>query len=177
MHLLKPAIGPTPSGTVTQQPSVTWGTSFCSLSKCQFLRDALWPSYFNRHLLKKYSWFTMLWQFLLYGKVTQSYIYTHTYIHTYIYIHTHTHTHIYIYFFFKSSPINYVLSQETGHSSLCSLLIHSKCNTLHLLTPNSQSIPLPPLSPWATTSLFSVSKQVSFFAIDLGTTNLSFLLH
>ena len=25
-----------------------------------------------------------------------------------------------------------------------SLLIHSKCNSLHLLTPNSQSIPLPP---------------------------------
>ena len=36
-------------------------------------------------LLLKYSWFTMLWQFLLYSKVTQSYIYMYT--------HTHTHTH------------------------------------------------------------------------------------
>ena len=34
--------------------------------------------------LLKYSWFTMLCQFLLYSKVTQSYMY----------IYTHTHTHI-----------------------------------------------------------------------------------
>ena len=57
------------------------------------------------------------------------------------------------------------LSQETGYSSLysrISLLIHSKCNSLHLLTPNSPSIPLPFPSPFplATTSLFS---SVSLF--------------
>ena len=28
------------------------------------------------------------------------------------------------------------------------LLIHSTCNCLHLLIPNSQSIPLPPPAPW-----------------------------
>ena len=33
------------------------------------------------------------------------------------------------------------------HSRI-SLLIHSKGNSLHLLTTSSQSIPLPPLSPW-----------------------------
>ena len=33
-----------------------------------------------------------------------------------------------------------------------SLLIHSKYNTLHLLTPNSQSIPIPPPFTLATPS-------------------------
>ena len=38
---------------------------------------------------------------------------------------------------------------EIGYSSLClyrrtSWLLHSKCNSLHLLTPNSWSIQLPP---------------------------------
>ena len=33
--------------------------------------------------------------------------------------------------------------------------IHSKCNSLHLPTPNSQSVPLPPLLPLGNTSLFS----------------------
>ena len=40
--------------------------------------------------------------------------------------------------------------------SRISLLIHSKCNSLHLLTPDSQSIPLPPPLPW--------QLQVLFFA-------------
>ena len=35
-----------------------------------------------------------------------------------------------------------------------SLLVHSKCNSLHLLTPNSQSIPLFPSSPLATSLLY-----------------------
>ena len=35
------------------------------------------------------------------------------------------------------------------------LLIHSKCNSLHLLTPNIQSIPFLPFTPLATTSLNS----------------------
>ena len=41
--------------------------------------------------------------------------------------------------------------------SRITLLIHSKWNSLHPLTPNSPSIPLPPTSPLATMSLFSVS--------------------
>ena len=70
----------------------------------------------------------MLCQFLLYSKVMQSYIYMHSL--SYIIFHNN-------------------LSQETGYSSLCytSLLIHSKCNSLHLLTPNSPSILLPPPPP------------------------------
>ena len=42
--------------------------------------------------------------------------------------------------------------------SRTSLLLHSKCNSLHLPTPNSPSIPLPSLSPLATTSLFSMPR-------------------
>ena len=33
------------------------------------------------------------------------------------------------------------------------LFIYSKCNSLHLLTPNTQSLPLPPPTPLSTTSL------------------------
>ena len=53
------------------------------------------------------------------------------------------------------------------------LFIHSKCTSLHLPTPNSQFILLPPtLSPLANTSLFSMSvnwflfyKQVNLYSI------------
>ena len=46
----------------------------------------------------KYSWFTMLCQFLLYSKVTQSYICIHYFSHT---------------------IFHRLLSQETGYNSLC----------------------------------------------------------
>ena len=95
--------------------------------------------------LLKYCWFTMLCQFLLYSKMTQSFICIYTQF-------THTYT-IFFYIIFHHG-----LSQEIGYSFLCSsrtlLLIHSKFNSLHLLTPNSQSIPLPPPSPLATASPF-----------------------
>ena len=86
---------------------------------------------------------------------------------------THTRTHIcmtkslskrmYITIIFHQ-----VLSQETEYSSLCcfsrtSLFIHSKCNGLCLLTPNFLSLPLPPLSPLATTTLFSVAVSLFVF--------------
>ena len=41
--------------------------------------------------------------------------------------------------------------------------MHSKCNSLHLLTPNSLSIPFPPPSPLITTSLFSMSVSLFLF--------------
>ena len=41
--------------------------------------------------------------------------------------------------------------------------MHSIYASLHLLTPNSQSVPLPPLSCLATTSLFSVSVSLFLF--------------
>ena len=44
----------------------------------------------------------------------------------------------------------------------CALLVHSKRNSLHLLTPNSQSIPLPP-PPLATASLFSMAVSLFLF--------------
>ena len=43
------------------------------------------------------------------------------------------------------------------------LLIHSTCNSLHLLDPNSSSIPLPLASPLATNSLFSQCLGVCFW--------------
>ena len=55
---------------------------------------------------------------------------------------------MHIHCFFFHTIFHHVLSQESGYSSLCysrtSLLIHTKCSSgLHLLTPNSPSIPLP----------------------------------
>lgn len=83
--------------------------------------------------LLKYSWFTMC-QFLLYSKVAQSYVY----IHSFPYVIFH-----------------HGLFQEIGYSSLSlhsrtSLLTYSKCNSLHLLTPNSRpshSLHSPPWQP------------------------------
>ena len=67
-----------------------------------------------------------------------------------------SHTYIYTCFFFISSPI--MLYPKRLYTPVLysrpSLPIHSKCNSLHLLTPNSQSIPFPLPSPLATTSLF-----------------------
>ena len=107
-------------------------------------------------------------QFLLYKKVTESYIYiyihTHIYIlctHRYTCIHTHTHIYIYIYiytYFFSHCG----LSQDIGYSFLCYILGPDFLSitiviVLHLLTPNSPFLTLPPPSPLATTNLFSVS--------------------
>ena len=88
-------------------------------------------------LLLKCSWFTLWCQFLPYSKVTQ--LYTHM--------------------------IHHCLSHENGYSSLCyrvrpPLLIHSKCNSLHLPTSNSLSLPPLPPSPLATTSLLSIYARL-----------------
>ena len=86
-------------------------------------------SIFLKFFFLMYSWFTMLCQFLLYSKVTQSYIYTHAYTC--------------IFFFWYCLPSCYITSDWTQFPVLynkTSFLIHSKCNSLHLLTPNSQSI-------------------------------------
>ena len=83
--------------------------------------------------------------FLLYSRVTQS------------------HMHIYILFLTLSC---YIISDQIQLPVLysrISLVIHSKGNRLHLLTPDSQSLPLPPL-PLASTSLFSMS--MSFFSVQ-----------
>ena len=49
--------------------------------------------------------------------------------------------------------------------SRISLLIHYKGNSLHLWTPSSQSIPLPPLPPWQP-QVFSPSPRFSFLWKD-----------
>jgi len=57
--------------------------------------------------------------------------------------------HVYIFFFSYYLPSCSVTSDRIQLPVLysgTSLLIHSKCNSLHLLTPNSQSIP-PPWQP------------------------------
>ena len=79
-----------------------------------------------------YSWLTVFCQFLLYSKVTQSYI--HICSFSYITLH-------------------HVPSQVTRYSSLCytagsHCLSFPKCNNLHLLTSNSLSIQLSPSPPW-----------------------------
>jgi len=70
-------------------------------------------------------------QFLLYSNVNQSY--------------THTHTHSFFNIFLHG------LSQEIGYTVGLLLFSLLKCNSLHLLTPNFQFIPL------ATTGFFSMS--------------------
>ena len=86
-----------------------------------------------------YPLFTKFDQFLLYIKAIQSYT------HTYICIHTHT-------FFFSHYPPSCSITSDQIQFpvlySRISLLIHSICNSLHLLTPNAQSIPLPASPPW-----------------------------
>ena len=67
--------------------------------------------------------------------------------HTYICMYMHIYSFSHIIF-------HHVPSQAIRYSFLCytagSLVYQSKCNSLHLLTSNSQSIPLPPSSPWQT---------------------------
>ena len=99
---------------------------------------------------KSFIWFTVFRQFLLYSQVTQSCI----------------SIYIYINFFFLTLS-SYVLSQVTRYSYLCynsriSLLIHSKCISLHLLTPNSQSILFPTPPSRQPESVLQVDEFVSF---------------
>ena len=60
---------------------------------------------------------------------------------------THTHT-----FFFSHYPPSCSIASDQTYFpvlySRTSLLIHSKCNSLHLLTPNTQSIPFPLPPSW-----------------------------
>ena len=93
---------------------------------------------------------------------------------TYTYIYTHTHIYLHTLFFSHFPPSCSITSDYIQFPVLysrISLFIHSKYNSLHLLIPNSQSIPFP--SPWqpvhpipfplATTSLFSKSMRLFLF--------------
>ena len=113
--------------------------------------EANWNTFFFKKILN-YSWFTMFCQFLLYSKVC---VYTHT--------HTHTHT------LFLTLP-SIIFRQRWLYivpvlCSKTSLLTLSKCNSLYLPTPNSQSIPLPPSSPGCCKSSLHVCESVSILYI------------
>ena len=82
----------------------------------------------------------MLCQFLLYSKATHSFL---------------------ILFSIMVYPRRLDILPCADSSTLLSIL--SKCNNLHLLTSDSQSIPLSPPSPLATTSLFSMSVSLFLF--------------
>ena len=76
-------------------------------------------------------------------------------------LYTHTHTHI----LFLTLSIMFHHNYWTQFPVLqhrISLVIHSKWNSLHLLTPNSKSIPHPPL-PWQP-QLYSVLCVHEFFS-------------
>ena len=97
------------------------------------------------YFLLKYSWFTVLCQYLLCSRVTQLYPYRHSFAYSFPLWFT---TGYWVQF-----PVLY---------SRTLLFIHSKCNRLHLPTPNSQSIPLPHLLPLGNhKSVLCVCESVS----------------
>ena len=84
--------------------------------------------------------------------------------------HTHIYIYIYIYILFHIL-FHYGLSQDIEYIFMCSTL-RSCClsilyiiNSLHLLIPNSQSIPLPPTSPLANTSLSMKNFKYAFYTM------------
>ena len=77
---------------------------------------------------------------------SDSVIHTHTHIYTHIYVYIYTHTHILLILFSTMVCPRLDIVLCAIHRTLLST--HSKCNSWHLLTPNSQPIPLPSPSPW-----------------------------
>ena len=60
--------------------------------------------------------------------------------------HTHTHTHSFSHIILHHCPLQVTRYSSQGTVSRLSLLIHSKCNSLHLLTTSSQPSPAHSLS-------------------------------
>ena len=73
-----------------------------------------------------------------------SYTYIYIYINININIHIHTHSLLTL----SSIMFHHKWLQFPMLYSKISLLIYSKRNSLHLITPNSQSIPLSPAPSW-----------------------------
>ena len=128
--------------------SPKYTNSSCSFVSKKFKKAIKkWPEYLfsllNDFYFFHYSWFMCSVNFLPYSKVTQSHVYKYILFLTLsstIFSHYHI-TSDQIYF-----PVLY---------SRISLLIHSKCKSFHLLTPDSQSILFP-----ACFLLFSLSFYV-----------------
>ena len=83
------------------------------------------------------------------------------------------YTCIYKYIYSFCIVFHYGLLQDIEYSSLCSsegpccLFIHSVCNSLHLLTPNSQSVP--PYSPSNHKSMFYLCESAFVsYALQIG---------
>ena len=106
---------------------------------------------FPQYSKLKYSWFTGLCQFLLYSIVNQLYVYMFVFVCTTLFF-SHCLQSCSIPKGWIEFPVLY---------SRTSLLIHSKCNSLHLPTPNSLFIPLPlPYLPLAT------NQKLIFYACE-----------
>ena len=81
---------------------------------------------------------------------------------------SHTYTYIWVFFFFHSylppcsNPRDWTEFPVLYSRTL--LLIYSKCNSLHLLTPNSRSVPFSPHLPTGKTRLLSMSMICFCFA-------------
>ena len=81
-----------------------------------------------------------------------------------------SHTCIYTFFFSHYPPSCSITSDEIQFPVLYSrieLLLHSKCNSLQLLTPDSQSIPLLPPLPWQPQVCCQVHEVFGFFGCFL----------
>ena len=87
----------------------------------------------------------MFCQFLLHSKLPSL---THK--------HTHTHTHI-LFFNLSCSNTSEYIKFPVLYSRF-SLFIHSKCNSLCLLIPDSISIPIPPPPSWQPQSVLQVQE-------------------
>ena len=75
---------------------------------------------------------------------------------------------MYIFFFiFFSVVVYYRIVNLVPCTIKLDLFIHAKCNSLHLLTPNSQSIPPLSLFSLAIPSLFSMSESVLYVYAQL----------
>ena len=85
--------------------------------------------FFNDFNFFQYNWFTVFCQFLLYSKMTQS------------------HIHIYILFLTLSSIMLHHKWLDIVPCAIQQDIIVT-WNTWYLLTPDSQSIPLPSSPPW-----------------------------
>ena len=76
---------------------------YFSFSNIYFWCIFIYPCIYNLQCFKKmfrYSWFTMLCQFLLSSDpAIYIYIYIHIYIHIYTHIYIHIYTHIYIHIY------------------------------------------------------------------------------
>ena len=105
-----------------------------------------------------YSCFIMLCQFLLLQ--TQFYIYTHIYTHIHIYICVYIYIFLLLYYLPPWS-ISRDWIQFPMLYSRTSLLNHSKCNSLHLLTPNSPPIPPLPLPLGNQKSVLQACESIS----------------